>query len=103
MKAKFAEDEVKKVKEESLDSIKKATIASESANGGIVDIITKAFAKSSGVQKEQVDNRDRVEAKIDTRAAQSDAAITSSRTAMQAGVEAGRKQAAPELKSNLKA
>ena len=79
-----------KIKKEALDSVAKATIEKESATGGIVDMITKAFSKSSVPQKESQENRDRVEASVDTRVAVSDASIVSSRTAMTAGVEATR-------------
>jgi len=79
---KAQKKEAKKVKDVIKDSekaIKKVTAKQESAPGGIIDTVTQALAKNAAQQGEKINNRARIETKIDAHVTSTDAAIGATR------------------------
>ena len=82
-------------------AVKQVVTKMESAPGGIIDIVTKVFAKNAQINKQKSENRVRVEATVNTDATATEQALKNTRSSLQAGFKTTSDLSADEYKKEL--
>tara|TARA_B110000305_G_C19160219_1_gene502256 strand:+ start:56 stop:718 length:663 start_codon:yes stop_codon:yes gene_type:complete len=100
---KGADKATKKAQKKAEEAIKKIVVKQEAAPGGIVDIVSKALAKSAKQNENKVSNRARVESKVKIMSAGTDTAINTTRSALKSGFKMSRDITAEDSKKELQA
>ena len=100
---KAADKATKKAEKKAEEAIKKVVVKQEAAPGGIVDIVSKALAKSAKTGDVKAQNRARVESKIKIMASGTDTAINTTRSALKSGFKMSRDITAEDSKKELEA
>ena len=100
---RIANEEVKKTQSKAVQVVKNAVTKQESANGGIIDMVTKTLAHHAQIQKERDDTRTKMETEIMTRVAATDSKIKATRSSLHAGLTATKDLTPAQSKKSLEA